>query len=95
VGHPPIRRSANGFLKAQPKPREPMLVRERPEMVRRGTQLTDGESGYEVVDRHVRLGHVWFKIENIETRLSAWFQIEDMGELAFGRGETRATRGGF
>lgn len=98
----PIHRSPGGFLKSAPKPVEPALVREAPQLVRRGTELTDGESGYRVVDHHRRVGVDHYRLVNVERpELSdqpprhGWFSIDEMGELAFGRGEQRAQRSDF
>lgn len=90
-----IRRSANGFLRDQPKPREPMLVRDAPGRVRLGTLLTDGRSGFKVKDRHRRTDGTWYLLENVADGRNGWFSAEDINELAFARGEKRALREGF
>lgn len=88
-----LRRTESGMLDSQPKPREPLLVREAPDLVTLECALTDGKDGYRVVDVHRRHGVRYFKLVNVNApELANWFNLEQMGELAFARGEKRANR---
>ena len=82
----------------------PLLVREVPNMVKRDTLLTDGTTGFKVIDEHFEhsSGRRKIRLVNIDhPELSdqrphyGWFDIDDIGELAFGKGERREEREDF
>ena len=84
------------------KPKAALLVREAPDLVRYESLLTDGKDAYRVVDSHSRYGVMHFRLVNVNDPdhgqgppRFGWFSIDELGELAFAKGERREKRERF